>query len=93
MLSSRMLRRVFLVRTDFSEECTASVMKVTEICELKTMLALIGNRRTLRRYILYLRSVRRLLVTANVYLTDSGNSVDEEATFLRYVGSYKSHTA
>jgi hypothetical protein len=46
MPSSGMLRRVALVRTDFSEELSASIIKVTSIC--------------------ILRSVRRLLVTANV---------------------------
>jgi hypothetical protein len=47
MASSGMLRRVALVRTDVSEELSASIIRVTRIGEL-------------------LRSVRRLLVTANV---------------------------
>jgi hypothetical protein len=44
-----MLRRVALVRIDVSEECIASIIRVTRIGEL-----------------LFLRSVLRLLVTANV---------------------------
>jgi hypothetical protein len=53
MASSGMLRRVTLVRTDVSEELSASFIGVTRIGELAT-----SNRRTL--------SVRRLLVTASV---------------------------
>jgi hypothetical protein len=44
-----MLRRVAVVRTDVSEESSASIIRVTRIDEL-----------------VFLRSVRRLLVTANV---------------------------
>jgi hypothetical protein len=47
-----MLRRVALVRTDVSEERSASFIRVTRIGELGTTLAVI--------------SVRRLLVTASV---------------------------
>jgi hypothetical protein len=39
MASSEMLRRVALVRTDVSEECSASFIKVTRIGELGTTLA------------------------------------------------------
>jgi hypothetical protein len=73
-----MLRSVALVRTDVSEEHSASFIRVTRIGELGTTLAV-----TSKKYLVlvFLRSVRRLLVTA------SG------AKFLRNVGSYKSHTA
>jgi hypothetical protein len=54
-----MLRRVALVRTDVSEELSASFIRVTGIGELGTTLAVTSNRR-------FLRSVRRLLVTASV---------------------------
>jgi hypothetical protein len=47
MPSSRMLRHVALVRTDVSDELSASTIRV-------------------RRNFEFLRSVRRLLVTANV---------------------------
>jgi hypothetical protein len=53
MASSGLLRRVALVRTDVSEEHSASFISVT-IGELGTALALI------------LRSVRRLLVRASI---------------------------
>jgi hypothetical protein len=52
MASSGMLRLVGLVRTDVSEERSASILRVTRICELGTTLAV--------------TSVHRLLVTANV---------------------------
>jgi hypothetical protein len=55
MLSSGMLRRVTLVRTDVSEELSASFIRVTRIGELGT-LAVTSNR-------------RRLLVTASVVLS------------------------
>jgi hypothetical protein len=52
MLSSGLLRREDLVRTDVSEERSASIIRVTRIGELGTTLAI--------------SSVRRLLVTSNV---------------------------
>jgi hypothetical protein len=58
-----MLRHVPLVKTDVSEEGSASIIRATRIGELGT-LAVNIKRRTLRRN-----------------------------TFLRNVGSYKSHTA
>jgi hypothetical protein len=66
-----MLRRVALVRTDVSEELSDSFISMTRIGELGTMLAVTSNRRTLRRntkkyQLVFLRRVRRLLVTANV---------------------------
>jgi hypothetical protein len=56
-----MLRRVALVRTDVSEELSATFIRVTRIGELGTTLAVISNRRMLQRNI-----ECRLLVTANV---------------------------
>jgi hypothetical protein len=44
-----MLRRVARVRTDVSEELSASFIRVTTIGELRTTLAVTSNRRTLRR--------------------------------------------
>jgi hypothetical protein len=49
MASSGMLRRLALVRTDVSEELTASFIRVTRIGELGTTLAVTSNRCTLRR--------------------------------------------
>jgi hypothetical protein len=87
MPSSEMLRRVALVRTDVSEELSTSIIRVTRIDE-----AITSNRRTLAHSV-FLRSLRRLLVTASVVpsspslitlTTDALDSSD---------GSYKSHTA
>jgi hypothetical protein len=54
MASSGILRRVALVRTDVSEELSASFIRMTRLGELGTTLAV------------FLHSLRRLLVTASV---------------------------
>jgi hypothetical protein len=51
MASSVMLRRVTLIRTDVSEELSASFTRVTRTGELGTTLAVTSNRCTPRRYI------------------------------------------
>jgi hypothetical protein len=70
-----MIRRVALIRKYVSGELSASFIRVTRIGELGTTLAVTSNRRTLRRYqvyqeipihLVFLRSVRRLLVRASV---------------------------
>jgi hypothetical protein len=87
MASCGMLRRVALVRTDVPEESSASFIRVTRI---GTTVAVTSNRRTLR---VFLRSGRRLLVTASVVPIHRFCHPDEGgAKFLRKVGSYKSHT-
>jgi hypothetical protein len=48
MPSSRMLRRVALVRTDVSKELSASIVRVTRIGQLGQTLKLTSNRITLR---------------------------------------------
>jgi hypothetical protein len=48
MPSSGMLRRVALVRTEVSEERSASIFNVTRIDDLGTTLAVTSNRSTLR---------------------------------------------
>jgi hypothetical protein len=62
-----MLRRVALVRTDVSEQLSSFFIRVTRFGELGTTLAVTSNRRTL----VFLRSVRRLLVTASVVPSSS----------------------
>jgi hypothetical protein len=47
MASSRVVSGVALVRTDVSEELSASFIRVTRIGELGTTLVLTSNRRTL----------------------------------------------
>jgi hypothetical protein len=49
MASSGMLRRVAHVRTDVSEELSASFIRVRRIGELGTTLAVTSNRHALRR--------------------------------------------
>jgi hypothetical protein len=53
-----MLCRVALVRTDVSEERSASIIRVIRIGELRTKLAATSNRRTLRNFSSY-KSHRR----------------------------------
>jgi hypothetical protein len=77
MASSGMLRRFVLVRTDVSEELTASFIRGTGIGELGTTLAVTSNRRTMRWS----------------YFTDPCHPDEGGAKFFRNVGSYKSHTA
>jgi hypothetical protein len=48
MASSGMLGRVALVRTDVSDELSASFIRVTRLGELGTTLAVTSNRRTQR---------------------------------------------
>jgi hypothetical protein len=47
MVSSKMLHRLALVRTDVSEEPSASFIRVIRIGEVGTTLAVSSNRRTL----------------------------------------------
>jgi hypothetical protein len=47
MASLEMLRRVALVRTEVSEEYSASFIRMKRICELGTTLAVTSNRQTL----------------------------------------------
>jgi hypothetical protein len=77
MVSSGLLRRVALVRTDVSEELSTSSIRVTRIGELGTTQAATSNRRTLRR------NIKWYFFAAYVGC----------ARFLRNVGSYKSHKA
>jgi hypothetical protein len=58
MTSSGMLHCVALVRTDISEELSASFIRVTRICELGTMLAATRN-----RHILALSSYKTSVLT------------------------------
>jgi hypothetical protein len=60
MAPSGLSRRVTLVRTDVSEELSASFIRVTRIGEVGKTLAVTSNRRTLRK------NSDSLLVTANV---------------------------
>jgi hypothetical protein len=64
MVSSGMLRRVALVRTDVLEELSASFIRVTRIGVLGTTLAVTSTHSHCEEILL--RSVHRLLVTSSV---------------------------
>jgi hypothetical protein len=87
MPSPGMLRHVALVRTDVSEELSASFIRVTRIGEIGTTLAVTSNR--------ICAALRQLLVTVSVVpiFTDSCHPNEGGTKFLRNVISYKSHTA
>jgi hypothetical protein len=63
-----MLRRVALLRTDVSEEHSASSIRVTRIDELRTTLAVTSNRRTLWYFF---AACVGLLVTASIVPSSS----------------------
>jgi hypothetical protein len=73
MASSGMLRRVALVKTEISEELSASIIRRTRIGEVGRTLAVNSNRRThvavaSNKYEIF-RSVLQLLLTAKVIPT------------------------
>jgi hypothetical protein len=84
MVSSGMLRIVALVRTEVSEELSASFISVKRISELGTKLAITSNRRTLRS---------NTRIPDFVQFTYSCHPDEGGATLLRNVALYKSHTA
>jgi hypothetical protein len=74
-----------LVRTDVSEELSASFIRVTRIGEQGTTLTVTSNRRTLQRN----TSLQRALVASYSHCHPDGGG----AKFLRNVSFYKNHTA
>jgi hypothetical protein len=62
MASSGMLRHVALVRTDISEELSASFIRVSVMSELRTTLAVTSNRHTLRRNAMYESVIMEYLI-------------------------------
>jgi hypothetical protein len=65
MLSPGMLRRVILVRTDVSEELSASIIRVIRIGELETTLAVTSNRSSFLQFLVMANIVPSLLILVN----------------------------
>jgi hypothetical protein len=80
MVSSGMLHRVALVRTDVSEKLRASFIRVTRIGELGTTLAVTSNRRMLVRNT-KVRSSPILVTLMKGALSSSEKSVLTRATW------------
>jgi hypothetical protein len=81
-----MLHRVDLVRTDVSEELSASFIRVTRLGELGTMLVVTSNRCTLHA------SVTSYSYCCSLFI-DSCHPDEGGAKLIRNVSSYKSHMA
>jgi hypothetical protein len=64
-----MLLRVAVVRSDVSEELSASFIRVTRIGELGTMLAVASNRLTLRRNRILVTLMKKALISETSVLT------------------------
>jgi hypothetical protein len=62
MVSTGMIRRVALVRTEVSEEISASVIRGTRVVEIWTTIAVTSNRRTLLVSVSFVPSAQ-ILVT------------------------------
>jgi hypothetical protein len=65
-----MLCRVAHVKTDVSEELSASIIRVTRIDELGTTLAVTSNRRTRRRNIKLVFEVHTAVTMKNAVFLD-----------------------
>jgi hypothetical protein len=76
MASSGLLRRVAFVRTDVSEELSASIIRVTRICQLGTTLALTRSRVTVS----VVRSSQILVTLKKEALSSSETSVFTRTT-------------
>jgi hypothetical protein len=83
MASSGMLSRVALVRTDVSEEPTASFIRMTRIGELGTTQAATSNRRTLRRNVGCLLQLVLFLFTYSCHPDEGGASSSETSVLTR----------
>jgi hypothetical protein len=79
-VSSGILRRVALVKTDVSVETSATIIRVARICELGTTQVATSNRRTLRRNSCVVPSSQILVTLMKEALGSSETSVLTRAT-------------
>jgi hypothetical protein len=80
MVSSGILHRVALVRTDVWEELSSSLIRVTKIGELGTTLAVTSNRRTLRRNAISPISSKEVLSSSETRFLHEPHGVTSQKT-------------
>jgi hypothetical protein len=92
MLNSEKLRRVALVRTEVSEERSASIFRVTRIGELQTVVAITSNLLNLLSHIISAQfsSVANVVSSSSILLTVMMESLhsSETSVFTRVTRRY-----
>jgi hypothetical protein len=87
-----MLRLLVLVRTDISEERSASIIRVTRICELGTTLAATSNQPTLRTNTTFLKDPQSLTSQKTAFFIVTAFKASNLTNFIIFVCVYISES-